>query len=750
MKRREPDIQENVARIVQSSSKSAVQPLIFHSFWRDPVLWSLIIGGLILRVTYNLVLHSGYDPTSTFIIDEREYFGAAHMLAEGRGFSFFDTALWIRPPLYVVMLAGVMRFAGTSYLPVLLLQSLLSAATLLSLGWLAWRVAGRGPARWAVGLGALFLPFTLFAGLLLSETLFTLLLAVTLVALLRAREALSGGLSKSLPWLVASGILLGLSALTRATALGFLPLAALWLAFPAWKNLGLSSGVAQAKLGQEGSWIRMRILAASLMVSACLVTLIPWTVRNYVAYGKFVAIDTTGGYNLWLASVGVRDEERLQADYRAIPNQADRQAYAYGRAWENISADPMGFLGKGLKESLDLWKPQFGSEERQVRAYTLGRVPGWHLLSLLFFDDFLYVVILCLSVVGLALASPHPLKGLTGLWVLLWVLISFIFFAVTRFRLPIVAALLPWAGIGANLLVTSHGRVAMFRKLSLPLKAASTATLLAILLVTVPEIQLPETLRGVERWGQQEGYRKGEGLLRQGDVQGAISAYRTANQEITDTRYALAAAYIQAGEAQLALSKLSADEPADRFEPAIIRGEAARQSGDLESARSFFNAREVNVAGDAALRWAWDHLSPIYPGVDVIELGSGLDIGYVRGFYGTERDQDGRTFRWSSEHPEIRGNRDGSAELRITWSGWRPAGLPLAHPGILTSQVQQDSTYIPLVTELSSAPSWTETAIDLGMARETPLKISVNSFIGAGNDPRLLGVRISRVEVSKP
>jgi hypothetical protein len=153
-------------------------------------------------------------------------------------------------------------------------------------------------------------------------------------------------------------------------------------------------------------------------------------------------VDTTSGYNLWLASVGVRDEPRLQADLLAIPNPADRQGYAYAQAWKNISADPLGFVGKGVKESLDLWRPLFGAEERQISGYALGRVPAWHLTALLVFDDILYVVILVAAVLGLALSPPHPLKSLTGLWVGLWVLVSFIFFAVTRFRLPVVAVLI--------------------------------------------------------------------------------------------------------------------------------------------------------------------------------------------------------------------------------------------------------------------------------------------------------------------
>src|SRR6266849_1593001 len=94
---------------------------------RDPMIWALIVAALLLRIFYNLALHLGGHPPSSFVIDEREYFGAAHMLAEGRGFSFFDTALWVRPPLYVIFLAPLVGLFGTDTTPVLLAQSALSA-----------------------------------------------------------------------------------------------------------------------------------------------------------------------------------------------------------------------------------------------------------------------------------------------------------------------------------------------------------------------------------------------------------------------------------------------------------------------------------------------------------------------------------------------------------------------------------------------------------------------------------------------
>jgi 4-amino-4-deoxy-L-arabinose transferase-like glycosyltransferase len=720
-----------------------------QAYWRDPVIWGIVASAFLVRVLYNLALHPGGDTFSPFIIDEREYFGAAHMLAEGRGFTFFDTAMWVRPPLYVVLLGITFKLAGSSYLPVLLLQSLLSAVTLLPLGWLAHRVKGIQAARWAVLIALLYMPFTLFAGLLLSETLFIFLFSWAMLFLVVSGEG-SGirdqgsGASARAPYairatqyasrftfyvlrfmphssLALAGLLLGLAGLTRATALGFVPLAVLWLI---WSM-------------RQQPLVR-RVVAGGLLLVVCLLCLVPWTVRNYAAYGKLVLVDTTGGYNLWLASVGVRDEERLQADLRQIANPAERQDYAYARGMENIVANPLGFAGKGLKESLDLWRPLFSAEERQIRGYALGRVPAWHLAALFIFDDLLYVAILLLALLGLALTPPHPLKSLTGLWVLLWVLIAFIFFAVTRFRLPIVALLVPWAGVGAAMLASRESVVAHFLVLSRQVKLALLAGMLAIGVVVLPALPVGDTLLGVERWGQQAPFRQGEALLRDNKPQEAIAQYKQANQELIDTRYSLAAAYLQTGQTQEALAQLTGNEPPDRYEPSIIKGEAARMAGDLTSARSLFNARPVQVAGDEALVWAWDHLRP--PVTNTLDIGSGLDVGYIRGFYAPETDNAGISFRWTGTQARIRGFC--GAGNSIEWSGWRPGGQAKVAARCLDGA--------PAEFTLTNSQDWETTAVELagnldGGQTEPGLYFHTDGFIGAGSDPRLLGVRVSRI-----
>lgn len=711
-----------------------------HQFWRDWVLWLIVALTFALRIAYNLALHPDMHPPKTFVIDEREYFGAAHVFAEGRGFSYFDKALWVRPPLYTAAQGELMSIFGDGYLPILLFQSILSALTLPALSWIAYRAGGKRASRAAATLSLIYLPLTLFAGLLLSETLFIFIFAWALLALLKARESLEASQSsrRTLQWSILAGFLLGLGVLTRSTALGFVALAMIWLAWG--KSLPL----------------KRRLLPASAVLAVSLLMLLPWVARNYAAYGKFIPVDTTGGYNLWLASVGVRDEERLQADLLAIPNPGDRQGYAVSQALGNITADPLRFIGKGFKESLDLWLPSFAAEERQVRGYAIGRIPDWHLASLLLFDDTLYLGILLLSVIALAASPLNPAKSLTGLWVLLWVGTSFIFFAVTRFRLPIVACLIPWAGVGISLLADVRTRTA---KLPRQNQLFAVAAGIAILVVVAPAVPGDSTLLGLERWGQQAPYRAAEASMREGEPEQAVAQYHQANMDLSDTRFGLAAALVQLGQYDAARTYLRPTDVPDRFEPYIIQGEIARRQGNLEDARSSFNARTVQVAGETALDWAWDHLAP--ETLDRLNIGSGLDLGYVKGFYQPETDKNGNTFRWSSESPQIRWSAPLS-DAAFRWNGWRPLGAATLTMTFIPSRIGLRGVITAYTASLSNADNWlSQHLADLSVSTTPTLppndcpsyscfSITTNGFVGGGDDPRLLGIRISTIGATNP
>ncbi len=697
-----------------------------YSFWKDPLTWALVVAALAFRVFYNAALHTDGHTPLDFVIDEREYFSAAHMLAEGRGFAFYNDFIWVRPPVYVLFLGGLFSLGGGSYHypTVLLAQSLISAISLLPFGWLAAEVRGRAAARWTLALGALYLPFALFAGLLVSETLFLLLFGFALLALWKGRQALvaEGQSRRAYVWLAGAGLLLGCATLTRSTALLFVFIAALWLL-----------------LSLPRTWtFRRRSIPALLLVLAGLATLLPWTVRNYAAYHRFIPVDTTGGYNLWLASLGVRDEPRMQYELRRIQGQGERQDYAISRAWETIATDPAAFAGKGLKESLDLWKPLLSAEENAVRGYPSGRVPAWHLALLLIFDNVLYVAILLLAVVGLALSRPTPLKWLTLGWVLLWVLMSFVFFAVTRFRMPVVASLLPWAAVG----ITTLPRLGDWRSTGTLTRISSAAAILATFVIVVLNVPLGDTLTGMQAWQRQAPYREGERMLMVGNADLAVTSYRAADMNVGDTRYGLAAALLQQGKPDEAMSVLRQNEPEDRYEPPILRGQAARIRGNLEDARSFFNARVVQVAGDEALRWAWDHLR--VEAVQSIDVGSGLDVGYVRGFHGPEKDSEGRAFRWSKDLAEVRGLPSGVCALE--WNGWRPSGLPQVIATLTSNVGPFNQPYSFDDIALPNSADWTTSEFIFPPSDSmSPLQLDVNSFVVSGSDPRLVGVQVTKV-----
>jgi hypothetical protein len=227
----------------------------------------------------------------------------------------------------------------------------------------------------------------------------------------------------------------------------------------------------------------------------------------------------------------------------------------------------------------------------------------------------------------------------------------------------------------------------------------------------------------------------------------------------------LAAALIQVGRSEEALALLRPDEDPDRYEPHIIRGEAARKAGNLEDARSYFNARAVQVAGEEALDWAWDHLRP--EPTSRIDIGSGLDLGYVRGFYGPETDAQGTIYRWATPRGEIRWfapNSTSSITLTLALNSWRPPNTPPARTVVTdeTDPVSENSSELVLWASFpdsmqSGQDIWSDvTLTGKGMPLSTtnidfprPIQTSVTSqpFVPGGEDPRLLGVRASTLRL---
>ncbi len=202
--------------------------------------------------------------------DASQYDWIAWSLASGGPYMAADGLRSHRAPGYTFLLAAVYAMFGHSWAAARVAQALLGAATCLVIGRLGSRLFP-GSIGWAAALVYAVDPYAIyFCGYLLSEPLCVLLTTASLLALVRAGSQRG--------WEAAWSCLCALATLTRPNMGLMLPLGLLWL------------------LRRPGSGFRRCGLALAVF---CL-TLLPWTVRNYSVYGRFVPVTTRGGYNLWL------------------------------------------------------------------------------------------------------------------------------------------------------------------------------------------------------------------------------------------------------------------------------------------------------------------------------------------------------------------------------------------------------------------------------------------------------------------
>ena len=258
-----------------------------------PVRWWLCSPLLIVAVAFlarmwSIVLHHLYDipPAYGHLFFGYEVGRIASALASGQGFSSPFPAssgptAWLGP-VYPLMVAGVFKIFGiytpASALAVMIINSLFSALTCLAIYLAGVELFGETVAVLAAWAWAV-LPYSINWSFWIWETavstfLFTLLFWLTLRLARRPRPR---------TWAV-YGLLWGLLALTNASCLSFLPVAAIWLWY---------------RLRRQGLF-RLQHAAASALLLVLAVS--PWVVRNYLVMGKFVFPRSDFGEELYMGN----------------------------------------------------------------------------------------------------------------------------------------------------------------------------------------------------------------------------------------------------------------------------------------------------------------------------------------------------------------------------------------------------------------------------------------------------------------
>lgn len=612
-----------------------------------------------------------FAPHPGFVIDEAEYYQIASILADGRSWMFYDAATWVRPPLYIMFLAGIFKLVGPNLILVKLLQSGLSVGSVYLLYRLGLKAFNRKTGLIAGLLAAVAWPFAVLSFLLLSETLFIFLflLSITLLTEYLARansdKSPGGRWSKYIPqgriqWvlLVTSGIVLGLSALTRGQVLSFVPFILIWL----WVALGRN-------------W-RKALGAFALIVIFFVLTIAPWALRNYSTYGR-AFIDTTGGYNFYLGALTGRNGALVSQTLEAVKNQSERELLGYRKGLEYAVANPDKFLAKGFKESLDFWQINFGGDERLEKGYTKGLISAAWLIPDGLFGDLLYIIVGVLAAIGLVVApgTSRGIKSFTLIWLGYNMALAFAFFAVSRFRLSIYFFLFLFAAYT----LANWREVANWFKRPLAFGGAKGRMLryaaglilpLLFLAAVVPSYEPGQvlaydpnqTIIGINKWLQQQHAVAGDNLRREGKYSEALAEYSKADQYNPFTQIGIGLTEAAQGRYDDAIGRIGRTSQ-DISQSHLALGAIYLMQGNKEYARSEFNTRQISL-DEMSDEWAWNNFMVKPLPANYLELGE-LDWGYVTGFQGFEKDKDGTKnvfFRWTAGRGE---DGNGRAKLRF-------------------------------------------------------------------------------------
>lgn len=570
--------------------------------------------------------------------DEQEYFNQAlTLLREWR----YDELRLMRPPLYTAFLAASILAFDSLVQNLRLVQAILSALTVIPAYLLAWNLFGkRSVALAAAGLTALNYTLAATATELLTETLF-LLIAATLFWLL-ARPGTTPRRA------ILAGVALGALLLLRSVALPLLALGALWLLLYTNRRVAL------------------------LFAIATILSVAPWTIRNYLTYHTLILIDTTGAENLWLDNDPAGREAVKAQLYALGGDMAARQRLASERGAAVILADPARFAAKAWGEARRFFALQYFDDLRDRPAIWVPPLQVWLRLLL---GDGLWLIILLGGIAGLMLApAPRWAILLAAPWALYVLLTTLIFHVELRYRLPIYPALIPFA---AWTLAGLHERR---RQWMLPaLLACLGALALTLAHRPYPAEALMLARKHSELW-------QAERALAAADPRAARDAATIALQldpRSALARLALARADLADGDRGAALAQLNDALTAlpDHAYAHLLRGAILRANGATDTARADLSYE--TAALDDLQRWAWTAFAPVAPPTEQLDIGGGLDLGYIRGFHPGDNG-----FRWTSGEAAILLAARPDALLELRLSGDRLPGAPLAAITIMIDGIE--------------------------------------------------------------
>ena len=421
----------------------------------------VLLAATAARIGYVLAQPATDPDFSRPMLDGAYFFDWARSLASGHG---GPGGAFYLAPLYPYLLAGFVRLFGESFALLYIAQHLFVVASAALLAGVARRASSERAGLFAAAILVLYHPSLFFASRPLGEDVALLVLALSLRLAVgdRRRDALLSGLA---------------GGLASAARPNLLLVPAAWIA--------------------TGVLARRRVRAAILAAGVALAVL-PVAIHNLKASGHLVLLSSNSGITLYHgngpgangifsrppgfsgAVATQREDATAVARERTGSPLDDVEADGYWRreAVRARLADPVGTLGLAGRRLLLLVD---NAEHGLDYAPALDENP-WRWAAPLPF-----AVLLALAGAGLALSGVRGSGGATT-WgaILACAATPWIFYASSRYRLPMAALLSVPAGCGVSALASGWGGIPRRRLLA----SLGVATALALGSFLVPSSDL--------------------------------------------------------------------------------------------------------------------------------------------------------------------------------------------------------------------------------------------------------------------
>lgn len=421
-------------------------PRVLTPGTRTRALLALLLG-LSILVRIGVALYLGNDvPAPPGAPDDTSYSYLAERLSTGHGYSFdrpwypfgkpagYPTAHWSF--LYTGYLAGIYKVFGAHPLAARLVGAVLGGV-LLPLA--VYRlVLWLFPTHRAIPLiaavcSAFYAFFILYAARLVTETYYIVALLCSMERTLAMADRPTWGRAAAL------GLALGITTLLRQSMLPWALILFAWLLWAGWRC---------------GHW-RRTLGAVGVAIVLLILTVLPFTVRNYLVYRDFLLLNSNAGYAMYSAQHPIHGTSFQEYTAAPLPEdllkrnldepQLDRELMS--RGIEFVLADPGRYLLLSVSRVVDYF--EFWPTSDTDLLHNVGRVISFGL----FLPFMLYGILLAIRQSG-PLRTPGdwmrfsttPL-ALILMFMAFYSLLHILTWAMPRYRLPVDAVALAFAAL---------------------------------------------------------------------------------------------------------------------------------------------------------------------------------------------------------------------------------------------------------------------------------------------------------------